>query len=1650
MTTTEIDTYITKRVAMEFAMGSINQLQSISFNGTSQYITAGLEPQFGAQPIAGSPLLAINASTAVGTATDLFTVTHALVNNDIVTYSTAAGNTVISGLANNTSYFVVQANGTTFGLSTTPGGSLINLTAGAISETGHFIRRYHSECLPRVLQDFTIEGWVYLNAHTATTPCVFSTHSLSVTSSVGPGSLVFYAGNASLAGGSTSTWSVVINNSTIINGTTAITNQLWHHFAIVRSGSTVTLYIDGVANGTATYAGPIVSPDRTLWLGTDGAALTTSYLDGYIHRFRVVVGEAVYTSAFTARNLSPLSHFNNTMLHVGAQRTHVNSLNILDYGPFNNPITPIGPNNAAVSSAQTELLLTTPNDANFLTDTSTNAFVATNNGGAVSNTSNPFAVSTPGSIQLSGSSQYITYAVSNTTMSVAVSTPFTIEFWINANATQVQAANAPCIFSTTNNGGLAGHMAFFVGHTGLVASKQYCLYWVGMSAGIGGEKTATNLLTSTGTYITNQWTHIAIVRSGTSAVTLYINGVPNATTTYTGAIVFTGDILYLGTSGDSLSSSNFTGNISNFRFVNGGAVYNGTFSPPTAPFQTSQVATTSLPQISAVNPYNVGSISFNGSSQYLSAPSNSGFAFGTGDFTIEAWIYVAGGSSNRTIVSTRPTSAGYTTAGSLGVDSGGGVYWYTNGYTAQNTSSQGFTSSWNHVAVVRNGSGANNLKIYVNGTSVITATDSTNYTAQVLSIGGNNDGSELFNGNITCVRVVTGTAAYTANFNRSLSVPSDITNTKLLMYVRNNTDWLVDDASGLTITATGSPVYSQTPFCPVSTKSNVGTLGVGMMDYGTSIGSWVDTWYPQDSFFTAATNQTSTVYQDLTTAPAVGFASRPLGWNSALSGLQQMPDSDLDTRISSRVVNYMTASQGIGSYWLGAAYPIIGGNWVKRATFSNTLNPTVVNTAIEQASSTFNASTGVNANTETITVAAAHRFNNNSIVTYTVPAGNNCVIGLANGASYYIVNTVSGTTTLQLAATIGGAPLDIGASIVSETHTLTLSANTFLWQKVSESPGSQRFNSGGGISFFSPSLGSNLGARPFTWECWLQWTQPPSATWYIWVTPTNGTSNFPTITLNGPSRATNLGAATPFSTIGNLPAGFDGKWHHLAVVYKQSPNTCYFYYDGVLANSVVGTWTPAGPNTTICNIPSAGGNSTTPALGGKITHIRITSGGAADVLYSSAFTPPTGPATATANTKVLVSNLSQATVNVNSSPINLYSITFNAQSGVNGTTEYITTTAPHSLIDGDQVIYFLSTGNTVVTGLTANASYFVIGSNSTALQLSTTPGGTAVNITAGAISETGHTLTRGTQIYSNGSIGWSPVNPYTEAGVYGFTSNTIPVIYSPTGGPVKRALEDDIRTIVNQTRNYIVSSNIGKYALSATAPTPGTWVAVGPGIIDTKRKVGTYTPPRFTKEYTGAFTGTFTGGAGIGIYAGGSYTRAFTGVVYAAQYTILYTGGPYTQNYTRITTATELGVFTTALPPYTNVYTSPGLSYNTYSAAYGAFTQIWTAPTLLYTLTTVATAVYTNAWTGATYARTYTRGGVFGTFTGLVYTATVAPVYNAVYTRGLFTGIYTGVAYNQLFTRLYTLGGVVSAYTANQTLPAEETVQTIKLWVRTA
>jgi hypothetical protein len=66
-------------------------------------------------------------------------------NGDIVLYTTFTSNTVVSGLANNTNYYIVGTAGSTVKLSTTLNGPVINITANTTATgantAGHYLTK---------------------------------------------------------------------------------------------------------------------------------------------------------------------------------------------------------------------------------------------------------------------------------------------------------------------------------------------------------------------------------------------------------------------------------------------------------------------------------------------------------------------------------------------------------------------------------------------------------------------------------------------------------------------------------------------------------------------------------------------------------------------------------------------------------------------------------------------------------------------------------------------------------------------------------------------------------------------------------------------------------------------------------------------------------------------------------------------------------------------------------------------------------------------------------------------------------------------------------------------------------------------------------------------------------------------------------------------------------------------------------------------------------------------------------------------------------------------------------------------------------------------------------------------------------------------
>lgn len=85
------------------------------------------------------------------------------------------------------------------------------------------------------------------------------------------------------------------------NGVTQFTNTLntgWHHLAYVRSGNVFYLFIDGVLEGTTTFAATVNDSTSTLCVGRAGAHTSNTWT-GSIDEWRMSVGTARWTETFT-------------------------------------------------------------------------------------------------------------------------------------------------------------------------------------------------------------------------------------------------------------------------------------------------------------------------------------------------------------------------------------------------------------------------------------------------------------------------------------------------------------------------------------------------------------------------------------------------------------------------------------------------------------------------------------------------------------------------------------------------------------------------------------------------------------------------------------------------------------------------------------------------------------------------------------------------------------------------------------------------------------------------------------------------------------------------------------------------------------------------------------------------------------------------------------------------------------------------------------------------------------------------------------------------------------------------------------------------------------------------------------------------------
>jgi hypothetical protein len=423
---------------------------------------------------------------------------------------------------------------------------------------------------------------------------------------------------------------------------------------------------------------------------------------------------------------------------------------------------------------------------NTFTDSSTNNFTITRNGNTTQGTFSPFS-QTGWSNYFDGSGDYI--SLPNSSISLG-SGNCAVEFW--CYITGEPSAN-PFLFDNFGN-----------------SSARLYAYYDGTTMYLNADGT-----TRTTTFAYNTWNFFQFTRSsGTGG--WYLNGNLISTTFSTSGTI---DLqrMTIGAAEESgtANSSQWTqGYISNFR----ASTTNRSTSVPTTAFASDSntivltcqsnrfvdnsaspltLTTTGNTSVQAFSPFaptdaysaatNGGSGYFDGTGDYLETSSSSNqWAFGTGDFTVECWLYT-NAATNRVIMANRSGSTGLTTHWSLEFfNTAKRVEWHTGVAIIASSNTDVQLNAWVHIAVVRN---SGTLKIYQNGVEVASASDANNYSSVNPLLIANEpvfpSGNSPFLGYIASIRIVKGTAVYTTGFTPPTAPLTAITNTSLLCNFTN-------------------------------------------------------------------------------------------------------------------------------------------------------------------------------------------------------------------------------------------------------------------------------------------------------------------------------------------------------------------------------------------------------------------------------------------------------------------------------------------------------------------------------------------------------------------------------------------------------------------------------------------------------------------------------------------------------------------------------------------------------------------------------------------------------------------------------------------------------------------------------------------------
>lgn len=139
--------------------------------------------------------------------------------------------------------------------------------------------------------DFTIDFWVKRNSTGAAYVCGQADSAFNVSSE----SVKIWFGASNTVNGSITQGSTAYN----VTSTATITDTNWHHIAIVRSGNSLKIYIDGINDGTRDVTGITANNSSYKFAIGRPGEFNGVYFNGWIDEFRFSKGIARWTANFT-------------------------------------------------------------------------------------------------------------------------------------------------------------------------------------------------------------------------------------------------------------------------------------------------------------------------------------------------------------------------------------------------------------------------------------------------------------------------------------------------------------------------------------------------------------------------------------------------------------------------------------------------------------------------------------------------------------------------------------------------------------------------------------------------------------------------------------------------------------------------------------------------------------------------------------------------------------------------------------------------------------------------------------------------------------------------------------------------------------------------------------------------------------------------------------------------------------------------------------------------------------------------------------------------------------------------------------------------------------------------------------------------------